>query len=200
MMTTNQEKVFDLVRKAGVLRPRDLKPHGITRSVLQRLERQGQVRRIARGLYEIAGSDPTEHIDLMEVCKRVPHGVVCLISALNFHGMTIQMPYEIWMAIDVKAHKPKIDRRKLRFVRFSGDALTAGVETHEIQGVKVRVTSPAKTVADCFKYRNKIGTDIAAEALKEFILKRKGKRNELWTAAEICRVTNVIRPYIEALA
>ena len=102
-MTTNQEKAFDLVRKAGVLRPRDLKAHGITRTVLQRLERQGQVRRIARGLYEIAGSDPTEHIDLMEVCKRVPHGVVCLISALNFHGMTTQMPYEVWMAIDVKA-------------------------------------------------------------------------------------------------
>lgn len=199
-MTTNQEKAFDLVRKAGVLRPRDLKAHGITRTVLQRLERQGQVRRIARGLYEIAGSDPTEHIDLMEVCKRVPHGVVCLISALNFHGMTTQMPYEVWMAIDVKAHKPKIDRRKVRFVRFSGEALTSGVETREIQGVKVRVTSPAKTVTDCFKYRNKIGTDIAAEALKEFILKRKGNRNELWRAAEICRVTNVMRPYIEALA
>ena len=136
----------------------------------------------------------------MEVCKRVPHGVVCLISALNFHGMTTQMPYEIWMAIDVKAHKPKIDRRKVRFVRFSGDALTSGVETHAMQGVKVRVTSPAKTVADCFKYRNKIGTDIAAEALKEFILKRKGKRDELWSAAEICRVTNVMRPYLEVFA
>ena len=199
-MATNKEKVLELVRKAGVLRPRDLESYGIPRTALYRLEQQGQVRRISRGIYELAESDPTEHIDLMEVCKRVPQGVVCLISALNFHGMTTQMPYEVWLAIDVKAHKPKLDRRAVRFVRFSGDALSCGIETHDIQGVQVRITSPAKTVADCFKYRNKVGTDIAAEALKEFLRKRKGKRDELWRAAEICRVTNVMRPYIEAIA
>jgi len=199
-VATNEEKVLELVRKAGVFRPRDLATHGIPRTALRRLEQQGKVRRISRGLYELAESDPTEHIDLMEVCKRVPQGVVCLISALDFHGMTTQMPYEVWIAIDVKAHKPTIDRPPVRFVRFSGKALTTGVETHDVQGVQVRVTSPAKTVADCFKYRNKIGTDIAAEALKAFIQKRKGKRDDLWRAAEVCRVTNVMRPYLEAIA
>ena len=114
--------------------------------------------------------------------------------------MTTQMPYEVWMAIDVKAHKPRLDRQSVRFVRFSGNSLTHGVAAHKIEGVAIRVTSPAKTVADCFKYRNKIGTDVAIEALKEFILKRKGKRDDLWRAAETCRVTNVIRPYLEAIA
>lgn len=158
------------------------------------------MRRIARGLYELAEPDPIEHIDLMEVCKRVPQGVICLISALNFHGMTSQMPYEVWLAIDVKAYKPKIERPPVRFVRFSGAALTYGVETHDIRGVQVNVTTPAKTVADCFKYRNKVGTDVAVEALKELRRGRKGKTDDLWQAAEACRVTKVIRPYVESLA
>lgn len=196
---TNKERALELVRKTGVFRPKDLEQHGIQRAVLQRLERQGQIRRITRGLYELTDSDPTEHIDLMEICKRVPHGIVCLISALNFHNMTTQMPYEVWMAIDVKARKPKLDRERVRFVRFSGDALSFGVDTHVIQGVKVRVTSPAKTVADCFKYRNKIGTDVATEAIRSFIADRKGKRDDLWRAAEICRVTNVMQPYLVAI-
>ena len=199
-MATNKEKVLELVRKAGVFRSRDLAAHGIPRTALHRLEQTGQVRRISRGLYELAEADPTEHLDLMEVCKRVPRGIVCLVSALNFHEMGTQMPYEVWMAIDVKAHRPKLDRKGVRFVRFSGNALTWGVETHQVQGVRIRVTSPAKTVADCFKYRNKIGTDVAVEALKEFVLKRKGKRDELWRAAEVCRVTNLIRTYIEVIA
>lgn len=198
-MPTNKERVIDLIRKAGVLRPKDLLPHGIPRSVLQRLERQGQVRRIARGLYELSDAEPTEHIDLMEACKRVPRGVICLISALNFHNMTTQMPYETWMAIDVKARKPKLDRHRVRFVRFSGDALAYGIDLYVIQGVEVRVTTPAKTVADCFKYRNKVGIDVASEALKSFLTERKGKRDALWHAAGICRVTNVMRPYLDAI-
>lgn len=199
-MATKEQKALNLVRGATVLRSRELAPHGIPRAVLSRLERQGKIRRISRGLYEPANSNPTEHLDLMEVCKRVPQGVVCLISALNFHGMTTQMPYEVWMAIDVKAYKPNIDRPAVRFVRFSGEALTYGVETHDVQGVQLRVTSPAKTVADCFKYRNKVGVDVAAEALKDFLRKRKGKRDDLWKAAEVCRVTKVMRPYLEAIA
>jgi predicted transcriptional regulator of viral defense system len=189
-----------MIRGAAVLRPRDLGPHRIPRAVLGRLERQGKIRRISRGLYETTESDPTEHLDLIEVSKRVPNGIVCLISALNFHEMTTQMPCEVWMAIDVKAYKPKIDRPSVRFVRFSGEALVHGVETHDVQGVPLRVTSPAKTVADCFKYRNKVGVDVAAEALKEFFRKRKGKRDDLWKAAEVCRVTNVMRPFLEAIA
>jgi predicted transcriptional regulator of viral defense system len=196
---TNKEKVLHLIREAGILRPRDLLPYGIPRTTLSRLEHEGRVRRIARGLYELADSDPTEHIDLIEVCKRVPRGIVCLISALTFHELTTQMPYEVWVAIDVKAYKPKIERPPVRFVRFSGDALTFGVEEHEIQGAQIRVTSPPKTVADCFKYRNKIGLDVAVEALREFIRNRRGSMEDLWRAAAVCRVQKIMRPYIEAI-
>lgn len=199
-MATNADKVLKLIRKAGVFRPRELDAHGIPRTALSRLEKQGRVRRISRGLYELAEQEPTEHIDLMEACKRVPQGTVCLISALNFHGMTTQMPYEVWLAIDVRAHKPHIGRPPVRIVRSSGDALSYGVEVHDLRGVPVRITSPAKTVADCFKYRNKVGIDVAAEALREFVRRRKGKRDDLWRAAEVCRVTNVMRPYLEALS
>ena len=199
-MATNEDKVLQLIRKAGVFRPRELNAHAIPRTALSRLERRGRVRRISRGLYELAEQEPTEHIDLMEVCKRVPQGTVCLISALNFHGMTTQMPYEVWLAIDVRAHKPQIKHPPVRMVRFSGAALSYGVETHNLRGVAVRITSPAKTVADCFKYRNKVGADVAAEALRAFVRGRKGKRGDLWRAAEVCRVTNVMRPYLEALA
>lgn len=199
-MAANEEKVFKLVRKAGVFRPRELEPHGIPRTALSRLEKQGRVRRISRGLYEAVDQEPTEHIDLMEVCKRAPRATVCLISALNFHGMTTQMPYEVWLAVDVQAHQPRIRRPPVRIVRFSGEALRYGVETHTLRGVPVRVTSPAKTVADCFKFRNKVGADVAIEALREFVRRRKGKRDDLWRAAEVCRVTNIMRPYLEALA
>ncbi len=189
-----------LVREAGVFRPRDLVPHGIPRTALSRLEKRGKVRRIARGLYELAEPEATEYTDLMTVCKRVPKGVVCLISALNFHRMTTQMPYAVWLAIAHKAHRPKIEHPPVRIVRFSGEALTFGVETHRIGGVGVRVTSPAKTVADCFKYRNEVGTDVAVEALRAFRRDRKGSMDDLWEAAEVCRVTRVMRPYLESIA
>jgi len=198
-MATNEEKVLELVREVGILRPRDLVPHGLPRTALSRLAKRGKVRRIARGLYELAEPDPTEYVDLMTVCKRVPKGVVCLISALNFHGLTTQMPYEVWLAIDRKAHRPRIKHPPVRIVRFSGETLRFGVESHTIQGVRIRVTSPAKTVADCFKYRNKVGTDVAAEALRAFRRSRKGGMDDLWEAAEVCRVTNVMRPYLESI-
>jgi predicted transcriptional regulator of viral defense system len=198
-MTTQKERLLELADKVGVLRPRDLKAHGIHRSALQRLVNDGLVRRIGRGLYETVDADVTEHIDLVEACKRVPHGVICLISALVFHDLTTQMPYEVWMAIDVKSHKPNLERPPVRFVRFSGAALTFGNEVHEIQGATIRITSAAKTVADCFKYRNKIGIDVATEALKEFRRTHRQEMDALWEAATVCRVQNIIRSYIEAL-
>lgn len=198
-MATHEETVLDLVRKAGVLRPRDLTQHGIPRSALSRLSQRGKITHVARGIYELADSDPTEHIDLMEVCKRVPKGIVCLISALNFHGMTTQMPHEVWLAIDVNGYKPKVKQPPVHIVWFSGAALTFGVASHNLQGVNVQITSPAKTVADCFKYRNKVGLDVAIEALKEYCRDRKGNMGDLWKAAEVCRVARVMRPYLEAL-
>lgn len=199
-MPLNSEKTLELVKEAGVLRPRELARHGIPRTVLTRLTEQGRLRRIGRGLYELADAEPTEHLDLVEVCKRVAHGVVCLISALHFHELTTQMPHEVWLAVGVKSHKPRIDYPPVRVVRFSTPALTYGTEVHRIQGVEVRLTSPAKTVADCFKYRNKIGTDVAVEALRDYRRARKGTLDDLWAAAKVCRVTKVIRPYLEALA
>ena len=132
--------------------------------------------------------------------KSVPRGIVCLLSALRFHELTTQSPFEVWLALDRKAHRPAGGGVSLHIVRFSGRALTSGVEEYLIEGVKVRIYSPAKTVADCFKYRNKIGLDVALEALRDYWKSRHADADELWKYAKICRVANVMRPYMEALA
>jgi len=142
----------------------------------------------------------TENHSVAEACKKVPRGVICLLSALRLHGLTTQNPFEVWMAIDRKARLPKSDSPKLRLVRYSGDALTAGVEVRRIEQVPVRVYGVAKTVVDCFKYRNKIGLDEALEALRESRRERACTMDELWRYAKICRVANVMRPYLESVA
>lgn len=194
------QRILGIVERTGVLRPRDLDPHGIPRIYLSRLCERGLLQRVGRGLYVLPNADVSEHHTLAEACKRVPHGVVCLLSALRFHGLTTQSPSEVWLAIGSKAWRPQVDYPKLRFVRFSARALGAGVEEHSIEGVLVRVYNPAKTVADCFKYRNKIGLDIALEALRDCRRQRRCSNDELWHYARICRVTNVMRPYMEATA
>jgi predicted transcriptional regulator of viral defense system len=193
------ERVIELIRRAGIFRPRDLDPHGIPREYLMRLYRTGVVQRVGRGLYTLADAEIREHHSLAEVCKRIPHGVICLLSALRFHGLTTQAPFEVWMAIDFKARKPKADGLSLRIVRFSGDSLRSGIEEHLIQGVKIKVYNPAKTVADCFEYRNKIGLDVALEALRDCWRERRCTMDDLWHYAKICRVANVMRPYMESL-
>lgn len=197
--TTRTDKSLDLVRKAGVLRPRDLDPYGIPRTYLSRLCTTGKLKRIGRGLYVLPGSDTTEHHSLAEVCKRVPKGVVCLLSALRFHEITTQAPFEVWLAIGEKAWRPHLEYPPLRIARFSRAALHAGIEEHQIEGVTVHVYSPAKTVADCFKYRNKIGLDVAIETLRECWRSRRCTMDDLWHYANICRVQNVIRPYLESI-
>jgi predicted transcriptional regulator of viral defense system len=183
----------------SVLRTRDLERLGVSRKDLKKLSDQGLIERIGRGLYRVAASEATEHQSLVEACKRVPRGVVCLLSALRFYGLTSQNPFAVWLAIDRKAWLPRVDYPPLQIVRFSGDALKAGVEAHLLQGVQVRVYSPGKTVADCFKYRNKIGPDVAIEALKDCIARRLCTVDDLWRFARICRVSNVMRPYLESL-
>lgn len=193
-------QILAMVQQAGVLRPRDLDAHGIPRVYLSRLCERGYLQRVGRGLYVLPHADISEHHTLAEACKRVPHGVVCLLSALRFHGLTTQSPFEVWLAIGSKVWRPQVDYPRLRFVRFSARALEAGVEEHAVEGVIVRVYSPAKTVADCFKYRNKIGVDVAVEALRDCRRQRRCTNDELWHYAKICRVANVMRPYMEATA
>lgn len=200
MARTAEAKVLDLVRKRGILRPRDLTRHGLPADYLWRLHRKENLERVGRGMYTLPDSDLTEHHTLAEAAVRVPRGVICLLSALRFHDLTTQSPFEVWVAIDVKARPPKEAIIPLRIVRFSDKALSAGIETHKIEGVDVKVYGPAKTVADCFKYRNKIGLDVAIEALRDYSRRRRFSADELWEYAKVCRVANVIRPYAEALA
>jgi predicted transcriptional regulator of viral defense system len=193
------EALIELVREQGVVRASDLKARGIPREYLSRLHREGVLERAGRGIYYLPGGDLTEHHSMVEAAKLVPKGVMCLLSALRFHELTTQSPHEIWIAIDPKAHRPVGDGVPLRIVRFSGPALSAGVEEHRLEGIAVKIYSPAKTVADCFKYRNKIGLDIALEALRDYRKSRGADADELWKYAKICRVANVMRPYMEAL-
>jgi hypothetical protein len=191
---------LELVRHRGMVRPRDLPPLGIPRDYLDRLRRRGLVDRVGRGLYAWPEADVGEHHSLAEAARRVPGGVVCLLSALRFHGLTTQAPHEVWVALPPKAWQPRIDFPRIRVVRFSGPALTTGVEEHTIEGTIVRVYDPAKTVADCFKFRNKIGLDVALEALRDGWRSRRFTMDTLWEAAKACRMTNVMRPYLESLA
>jgi len=199
-MPTNAEKVLALARKRSILRTRDVVARGIPRVTLTRLERAGLLERIGRGLYSLPGTDATEHHTLAAAIRRVPRGIVCLLSALRFHGMTTQQPFEVWLAIDRKARRPAVDYPPLRIVRFAGAGLSGGIQTHQIEGVPVRVTSPARTVADCFRYRNKIGIDVAIEALRDYRRLRKGTLDALATAAQARCVAEVMRPYLEVLA
>ena len=199
-MDAAAERVLKLAARKGVLRARELASEGLARIVLTRLVRAGRLERVGRGLYSLPDADVTEHHSLAEAQKRIPHGVVCLLSALRFHGMTTQAPFEVWLAIDRKKSKPRVEDLPLRIVRFSGDALTRGTLVHDVEGVRVRVTSPARTVADCFLYRSKIGLEVAIEALRDYRRLRKGTIDELWAAARFRRVRTVIRPYLEALA
>lgn len=192
-------EVLALARRSGIIRPRDVASLGLPREYLGRLASRGLLERAGRGLYVIPELAVDAQASLIEACKRVPHGVLCLLSALRFHNLTTQAPFEVWIAIDRIAYAPRTGSPALRLFRFSGDALTAGIEEHLIEGATIRVYSPAKTVADCFKYRNKIGTDVALEALREFRREHRGKMDELWHYAKICRVANVMRPYLEAM-
>jgi len=196
---TPDPKEISLVRGKGVLRSRDLTALGFHPESLRRLCARGALVRIGRGLYVPSKAAPTENHSLAEAAVSVPLGVICLLTALKFHDLGTQNPHEVWMAIAPKARKPTVDYPRLRIVRFSGASLSEGVEIHRIEGIEVRIYGAAKTVADCFKYRNKIGLDVALEALRDGLRKRKFTRTALLHFAAICRVARVIRPYLEAM-
>ncbi|MGC9971603.1 MAG: AbiEi antitoxin N-terminal domain-containing protein [Bryobacteraceae bacterium] len=198
-MPTASAQILEIAKRQRIIRPRDLAARGIAREHLIRLLRRGVLARVARGIYMLAGAPPTVHHGLALVGKQAPDAVVCLLSALQFHGLTTQQPREVWIAVGVKAHRPTIGWPAVHVVRFSGAALTDGVENHKIEGVPVRVYGIAKTVADCFKYRRKIGIDVAIEALRD-APRKQVSTDEIYRFAKICRVANVIRPYLESAA
>ena len=200
MGETRGEHAIRLIEKLGLARPRELEAHGVSRAQIARLVSNGLVLRQARGIYVVARHAPTEAHTLAQVAKRVPDGVFCLLTALRFHGLTTQSPAEVWIALAEKARRPRLDYPRLRVARFSGHALTEGVQEHRVEGVRVRVYSAAKTVADCFKYRNKVGVDVAVEALRDFSRKHRGGANDLARFARICRVSRVMQPYLDAIA
>lgn len=198
-ITSREHEVLKLVRELGIVRGRDLEERGFSRRYLSRLVGKGALERISRGLYGIPDSDVTEHQSFAEIAKVYPDVVICLLSALQFHGLTTQMPRQVWIAIDIDGRVPAKSPVRVRVVRFSGGALTKGVEKHCIGTVPVKVYSVAKTVADCFKFRNKIGIDVAVEALKESLRDRRTSPDELLKFGAVCRVENVMRPYLEAV-
>jgi len=193
------QRIRDIVKLRGIIRARDLDSTGIPREDLSRLCKDGFLQRVGRGLYTLPDADVTEHHSFAQAAKRIPKGVICLLSALRFHGITTQMPFEVWMAIEKSARCPKIDYPVIRFVRFSGSAFKSGIEEHNVEGVIVKIYSAAKTVVDCFKYRNKIGMDIAIEALRDCRRDALCSVNELWHFAQVCRMTNVMKPYLESI-
>lgn len=196
---TKTTTLLRLARK-GPVRARDLDEAGIPRAYLKRLCDRGLLEQIDRGLYRLVDAPVTELSTLAEVSKRIPHAVICLLSALQVHGMTTEAPHAVWVLIDRHARMPKVTTPTLEVVRASGGALGHGVETRVIDGVEVRLTSPAKTVADCFRFRRHLGLEVALAALKDYLGKRKGSIDALVEAARADRIYAFMRPYLEALA
>ena len=197
---TDLVRTLKLARRRQGVRTSELEEHGIHRQALSRLVARGELERVARGLYRIPASPLTEHHGLALASAAVPRGVICLLSALRFHGIGTQLPSQVWIAIDRRARRPVLNYPPLRIVRYTGAALTEGIHEHRVEGRTVRVYDIAKTLADCFKSRNKIGLDVALEALRESWRSRRFTMDELDHYAGICRVRRVMRPYLEALA
>ena len=199
-MQSTKEIVLKLARQKGILRARDLVGQNLSRVTLSRLVSEGRLIQLSRGLYSLPDRVVTEQTNLAEVAIKYPNSVFCLLTALQIHGLTTQSPHQVWLAIDVKARLPRMDYPPLKVVRFSSEALEAGAESVRIDGVvSVLVTSIEKTIVDCFKYRNKIGHDIAIEALQEAWRSKRMSMDKIWEYATICRVSNVMRPYLESL-
>ncbi len=188
------------VGAGAFFRPQELKALGVSFQSLKTLVEDGIVERIGWGLYRLADAEPTEHYSLAAVCARAPNVIVCLLSALRYHEIGTQLPHEIWIAIPHKARAPRLPEFQIRIIRFSGPSLNYGVESVRLEGVPARITSPARTVVDCFRFRRIVGRDVALEALREAVHERKASREEIWRAAEVCRAKSLVGPYLEALS
>jgi predicted transcriptional regulator of viral defense system len=197
--SAKSDRVLSLARELPFVRPRDVEGIGVPREYLLRLHRSGQLERVGRGLYRLPNSPVTEHHNFAQVARRVSQGVICLLSALAFHDVGTQNPFEVWIAIPRGMRHPKLDAPLLRVTTLSGAAYAEGIEEHMIEGVTVRIYGIAKTVVDCFRFRNKIGLDVAMEALRESLRSKKTTINEINRFAKLARLGRVMRPYLEAL-
>ncbi len=196
---SSQQQILELARKKGIIRAQDVEVAGISRNYLYRMHSEGLLAKIAVGLYTLPEAPVTENSNLAEVAKRLPKAVVCLISALSYHEITTQIPHQIWLTIPRGSWRPNIEYPPLNLTYVSDPAYSFGIQEHVINGVVVKIYSPAKTVADCFKFRNKVGLDVAIEALREAWRSRKVTMDEMVMAAGIDRVSKVMRPYMEAI-
>ena len=194
-----EQAVLNLAKRMGTIRIKDLLDKHIHPEFARRLVQKGLLIRSARGLYRLSDAEITEHHDLAIIAKRVPKGVICLTSALRFHNIGTQMPRKIWVALERGSATPRLSHPPATFIRFSGAAYSEGIEEHTIEGVNVKVYNPAKTIADCFKFRNRIGLEAAIEAARECLREREATSDEIHHYAIICRVWNVMKPYLDAM-
>ena len=200
MDQAQQYKILEkTLRRQGMLRLHEAQKLGVRRMTLSRLTAKGQLQRLGRGLYALPDAELNEHHYLAIVSKQVPNATICLLSALSYHGMTTELPRATWIALPSKSRPPKIEYPRLQIVYMSEPAASYGIENYVIDKVSVPISTPAKTVADCFKFRNKIGTDVAIAALKDYWFERRGTLEELRRATDVCRVSRVIAPYLEML-
>jgi len=195
---TKADALLRLARK-GPVRARDLGAAAIPRVYLQRLRDRGLLEQVDRGLYRLTDARVTELRSVADVVKRVPHATICLLTALQIHGLTTEAPHAVWIMIDRSARTPKIAYPTVKVVKATGAARTHGIETRTVEGVRVSLTSPAKTVADCFRYRQHVGLEVAIAALREYRRKHRGGINALLEAARADRVYAFMRPYVEAV-
>lgn len=196
---THTQRVLSLAGRKRILRASDLEAIAAPRVVLTRLSTAGLLEKIGCGLYRLPGVHGSELESLETVAIRAPQAVFCLLSALQFHKLTTQLPRQVWIAMPRGSHVPRLEYPPVRMVQFTGEAYSAGMETLEREGIVLRIYSVAKTVADSFKHRNKIGLDTALEALRDVLATKKASRDEIWRYAEVCRVANVMRPYLESM-
>ena len=199
MDLTQRERLIELFESTPVLKSSEIAEHEIDPKTVQRMVESGEVRRIARGIYAHRDLEPESYHSLVEAHMIVDTGVVCLLSALSYHEIGTQTPRRVWIAVSRGTRVPKTTNHPIKVVTFSGAAFSEGIEDHKIEGIKVHLYSAAKTVADCFKYRNKIGSDVAVEALRKILQARKANADEILHYADICRVRNVMMPYLESV-
>lgn len=198
-MTTNNSRLLEIVRERGVLRAKELDDLGIARKHLTAALEAGQLIKLGRGIYAEADVPVNQNLLLAQVCKQIPSGIVCLVSALQFHKMGTQTPSEIWIAIPGHSHRASSDYPPIHLVEFSATAYKLGIEYSKYKEAEIRVYSPAKTVVDCFRFRNAVGLDVAMEALKDYMRKPGNTTDELMEYAVSCRISTVLKPYVEAL-